>query len=363
MPRPSTSEDDIDTRRSVPSPSAIVGGIVGVLLFAYALRVAGLQNVADGVRRTGIGFVWVLVLSGLRYLLRCFAWRLCVEEPEVLGMREALVAFIAGDAVGNLTLFGPFASEGTKAIVVRRHLPTLSALSSIALENIFYALGVAIMVGIGTLVFLSAFPLSPATQALGVASAAAALTLGLATLLLLYRKPRVLTGMAEWTVGRTSLFGLRFGPGLGLRSRVDSIRELEDRIHRFASSYPSRVPRVLLFELAFHAAAVAEIYVLLLLLLGGSTRTLLLESIVLETVNRLITIVFKFVPMRIGVDEAGSGLATQVLISSSGVGVTIAIVRKARTLFWAAIGVSLLIRRGFSMRSLNAANATDAAKH
>jgi lysylphosphatidylglycerol synthase-like protein len=346
MLRPSTRADDIGTRRSVPSPSAVVGGIAGVLLFAYALRVAGLQNVADGVRRTGIGFVWVLLLSGLRYLLRCYAWRLCVEEPEGLSTREAFVAFIAGDAVGNLTLFGPVASEGTKAIVVTRHLPTLSALSSIALENIFYALSVAIMVGIGTLVFLNAFQLSPATQAISFASAAAALTLGSATLLLLYRKPRVLTGMAEWTVGRTSWPGLR----LGLRSRVDSIRELEDRIHRFASSYPSRVPRVLLFELAFHAAAVAEIYVLLMLLLGGSARTLLLESIVLETVNRLITIVFKFVPMRIGVDEAGSGLATQVLISSSGVGVTIAIVRKARTLFWAAIGVLLLIRRGVRVR-------------
>jgi len=47
--------------------------------------------------------------------------------------------------------------------------------------------------------------------------------------------------------------------------------------------------------------------VLLLLLVGGSPQTLLLESIVLETVNRLITIIFKFVPMRIGVDEAGSG--------------------------------------------------------
>ena len=68
--------------------------------------------------------------------------------------------------------------------------------------------------------------------------------------------------------------------------------------------------------------------------------------------NRLITIVFKFVPMRIGVDEAGSGLATQVLTLTSGVGVTMAIVRKARTLFWAAVGVALLIKRGIPVGKL-----------
>ena len=73
-------------------------------------------------------------------------------------MRDALAAFITGDAIGNLTFFGPVASESTKAMVVRRQLPTISALSSIALENIFYALSVAVMVLAGALVFAEAFP-------------------------------------------------------------------------------------------------------------------------------------------------------------------------------------------------------------
>jgi hypothetical protein len=219
-------------------------------------------------------------------------------------------------------------------MVVRRQLPTISALSSIALENIFYALSVAVMVLAGALVFASAFPSSTLTQVVTLTSAGAALTLGVVTLLLLYRRPRVLTTIAEWMIGRTSRFGLR--------SRVDSIRELEDRIHRFARSHPQRVPQVMLYEFLFHAAGVAEIYVMLLLLAGGSPRTLLLESIVLETVNRIITIAFKFVPMRIGVDEAGSELVTQVLSLSTGVGFTMGIVRKARTLFWAGVGLVLL---------------------
>lgn len=316
----------------------VVSSIAGVVLFVYAVRVAGAQNVLDGIRSTGLGFVWIILLSGLRFVVRCLAWRLCVEAPERLTIGDALAAFITGDAIGNLTFFGPVASEGTKAMMVRRHLPTLSALSSIALENIFYALSVAVMVMAGAIVFAAAFPSSRLTQLVTLGSGSAALILGIVALVLLYRRPRVLTAIAEWIVGRTSRFGLR--------GRVDAIRELEDRIHRFARGYPQRVPQVLLFEFLFHAGGVAEIYVLLMLLVGGSPQTLLLESIVLETVNRLITIIFKFVPMRIGVDEAGSGLATQVLALTSGVGVTMAIVRKARTLFWAAVGVGVLAVTG-----------------
>ena len=317
----------------------VVSIIAGLVLFVYALRLAGVHEVLDGIRKTGAGFAWIILLSGFRFVVRCLAWRLCVEEPERLSMGDALAAFVTGDAIGNLTFFGPVASEGTKAMVVRRQLPTISALSSIALENIFYALSVAVMVLAGSLVFVEAFHTSSLAQLATFATAAAAVALGVVTLLLLYRRPRVLTAIAEWMIGRTSRFGLR--------SRVDSIRELEDRIHRFARSYPQRVPQVMLYEFLFHAAGVAEIYVLLWLLVGGNPQTLLLESIVLETVNRLITIAFKFVPMRIGVDEAGSGLATQVLALTTGVGVTMGIVRKARTLFWAAGGVGLL---GLGMR-------------
>ena len=316
----------------------VVSSIAGLVLFVYALRVAGVQQVEDGIRRTGAGFAWIILLSGFRFVVRCLAWRLCVEDPERLSLHDALAAFVTGDAIGNLTFFGPVASESTKAMVVRRHLPTISALSSIALENIFYALSVAVMVLLGALVFAEAFHTNTLTQLMTAASAAAALVLGVATLLLLYRRPRVLTSIAEWVAGRTSRFGLR--------SRVDAIRELEDRIHRFASHYPQRVPQVLLYEFLFHAAGVAEIYVLLMLLAGGTPQTLLLESIVLETVNRLITIVFKFVPMRLGVDEAGSELVTHVLGLTTGVGFTMGIVRKARALFWSAIGVALLGIRG-----------------
>jgi hypothetical protein len=95
-------------------------------------------------------------------------------------------------------------------------------------------------------------------------------------------------------------------------------------------------------EAAFHAFGVAEIYLTLWLLYGAPPP--LLTAFILETTNRLITVVFKFVPLRLGVDEAGTARFTQVLGLGANTGVTLGIVRKARVLAWSFAGGLLLTR-------------------
>jgi hypothetical protein len=63
---------------------------------------------------------------------------------------------------------------------------------------------------------------------------------------------------------------------------------------------------------------------------------------VFETVNRLTTVVFKFVPFRIGVDEAAAGAIAPIIATTAAAGVTLAVVRKARMLFWSGIGLLLV---------------------
>jgi hypothetical protein len=62
---------------------------------------------------------------------------------------------------------------------------------------------------------------------------------------------------------------------------------------------------------------------------------------VLEFVNRTITLAFQFVPMWLGVDEAGTSLVTTALHLGAAVGVGLALVRKARILLWTAIGLGI----------------------
>jgi hypothetical protein len=329
--------------RTRPTLVGAAGAAAGVLLFAYAVRTAGLDDIVASVRKVGSGFLLVLVCSAVRQVARTVAWTLCVDGPVRLGLRDAFESFVTGDAVGNLTPLGPLASEGTKAVFVRPHLPTMAAVSSIALENIFYAMTVAVMIAIGTTAFLYGFQPNQAAQMAGLGMLALAAVIGTGGWWLLSRQPRLLSGTARWVTGRA-------GRTLS-HARLDWIRALEQRIYGFSARHPGRVARLLSLEMIFHAAGVAEIYVILALLVGASAHALLL-AVVLETVNRVITVVFKFIPMRLGVDEAGSGLATQVLALGTVPGVTIAIIRKARVLCWTALGVWFLVRRGLSLGAL-----------
>ncbi len=96
---------------------------------------------------------------------------------------------------------------------------------------------------------------------------------------------------------------------------------------------------VALCELTFHLAGVLEIY-LTLQLIGLPTS--LLIAFILEAVNRALNIAFAFVPAMVGVDEAGTGLLTNVLGLGITAGVTLAIVRKARMLVWIGLGLVFL---------------------
>jgi hypothetical protein len=60
------------------------------------------------------------------------------------------------------------------------------------------------------------------------------------------------------------------------------------------------------------------------------------------------------VPLRAGVDELGTGALAVVLKFGVDAGVTLAIVRKARMVFWMTLGVVLLVGRGLSLRAVAA---------
>jgi hypothetical protein len=78
------------------------------------------------------------------------------------------------------------------------------------------------------------------------------------------------------------------------------------------------------------------------LIAGGTT---LVHAFVLETAGRLIIVAFKFIPYRLGVDEAGTALVARALAFDPAVGVTLALVRRIRILVWNAIGLVLFAVR------------------
>jgi hypothetical protein len=215
-----------------------VAAVIGVALFVYAVRRAGVAEIAEGIRRVGWGLVLIIFLGGARFLVRAQCWRLCVPGETQLTFGHAVVAFIAGDAVGSVTPLG---------LLVRGLPPPLAALGSVA-----------------------------------------------------------------------------------------------DQIRAFSIAQPGRLTQVFLLDLVYHALAVLEVFVTLEWLMGSRGPTLAM-AIVFETLNRIVTVVFKFVPFRVGIDEALTGAFAPLVAVDPASGVTLAVVRKVRSLVWAGVGLAAIV--------------------
>jgi hypothetical protein len=63
-------------------------------------------------------------------------------------------------------------------------------------------------------------------------------------------------------------------------------------------------------------------------------------------------VAFKFIPLRAGVDEGGTGQVSKVLGFAKGIGEALAIVRKGRDIFWVTIGVFLIWKRGHRLTQI-----------
>ena len=109
----------------------------------------------------------------------------------------------------------------------------------------------------------------------------------------------------------------------------------------FSSGHPARLWRAFAFDVCFHAVAVLEAFLTLRWLLGDGSPTLA-EAMMFESLNRVLTAAFKFVPLRVGVDEAATGAFAALVGVNPVAGVSLAVVRKVRGLFWMGIGLALI---------------------
>ena len=325
------------------TPLGILFALAGLALFAYLVKKAGVAQIADGIRRLGAGFVLIIAISAIRHMVRSFAWTLCMEPPYRLRFWDALRARLMGDAIGNILPFASFViSEPAKPALIRDRVPLMAGFSAIVIENLFYSLSVVVFVSSGMLALLLSFSL---TKGLRLAS--------IITLLVI---AGIIVG-AAFLIRKQVYFisgATRFLHRRGLDAKwVDKSRMLEDRVYGFYQRNTRRFLPILGLEACFHLAGVLEIYTVLSFISPTQPPTLF-TAFILESVNRVITMAFKFIPLRMGVDEAGTGKVSKVLQFTEAVGVTLAIIRKARDVFWAAVGVALLFHRGISLRGVAA---------
>lgn len=314
------------------SSTLIAAGLTlaGTLLVIWLVRSVGLTEVLAGFGAIGsAGFAGVLVLSLLRYTARSYAWTTLIVPPpghSPVPLKSAVAATLGGEALGNLSFLSLLVSEPAKALYVTRHVPADEALGALTSETFFYSVSVALVILAGTLTLLGTFVLPEDWRTAAFAA------LGLMGAILL---------VATWLVwqrpGFTTRFSFDDSRWYGrLHQRLSA---LEAITYRGLRTSPWRLMVVVGCEVAFHVLSIIESWLILYLLTGQSQW---LNAFLFDTLNRVINVVFRMVPLKVAVDEfSASGLAELIGLGNA-TGLTMALIRKARVLTWVAIGLALL---------------------
>jgi hypothetical protein len=277
---------------------AVGSSALGVAAFAYALSVIGLAGVRQALARVGWGFVVILMLSGLRELVKAAAWTQAFTGTDRLPVFHAFRARLAGEALSALLPMGFLVGEPTKARYVDDRMPFATAFNALMLEYAFYGGSLLVLAGLA----LAVFAPWPVTL---VAVAVCAVAL----------------------------------PALKLVPRA------VEPLRRFVVQEPARALVIAAVQAAYHAFGIAETYIVLRLLSPASATWT--AALAFELLNRVVAIGFKMVPMRVGVDEASAALMATHLAIGSATGVMLALVRKLRVLFWASLGLLAIAVRAF----------------
>ena len=304
-----------------------------VLLAWYAGRI-GRDAIVAGLTAVGAGFAGVLLFSLLRYAARAAAWIAHIPTPVPFG--RTLAATIGGDAIGVITPLGVFIGEPAKAVYLQRAVGGSGLLAPLAAENFFYGISIALYILLGSAAMLAMFPLPEAVRVAGL------FALGLASVVLVcaawlaWKRPSYVSG---------AILVLPAGP---VRARLERLQEFERATYASYSAPGAPLGRVALAEAAFHALSFLEAWFTLWLLTGAS---LPLEAFVLDAFGRVSNVIFRAVPLRLGVDQAGTGLVAQGIGLDPATGVALSLVRTTRVLVWTVAGLGLVAARVRSTQS------------
>jgi uncharacterized membrane protein YbhN (UPF0104 family) len=325
----------------------------GMALLGYLLRRAGMNTVVQAMRLLGAGFLALLFLSGIRHCLRAIAWRCCVD-PGAPSQRflDLFTLRLMGESVTDLSPAGPFLGETLKVWAVSKSIPSKFGLTSVVVEDLIYSLGTASFVLTGYLLLL----VSTARQHHLIKPGGAMILLAVATIIV------ALVVQRSHLLGKLFLRMKSLLRGQAFLSRYgQSIRGWEAGIQEFFRTRRKLLLGVLTIEIAVNLISFGETY---LILKSATAHASFLNAYLVESANRCAQLVASFVPFGLGVDEGTTTATLQSLGRSLSEGVSVAAIRKIRSLFWDFVGLGLvahlmIARRAKRRGALLALNQTD----
>ena len=312
--------------------------VAGLALFGFLVYRTGVGTIVSNIELFGAYFLLLLLISGLRQVLRTFAWRYCIElEHRQVSLWKLFKLRLVGDAITDLTFAGPVLGETAKTYAMGEHMPLTFSLSSIFIENLLYSLAVIVFIISGAFVLLGRIAVPGQIRVATVAGMLALAAPVLVALWLISRRRLVISGILHWLEEKDWL-------PQRIARKETRLKLFEANVYEFYGKNRGAFWLIMLLEVLANLGGVIEAYIILGVTFGVYGWP---YAYLVEWMNRVVNTVFAFVPLRVGIDEGSTALTVKSLGYASAAGVSLAIIRKVRTLFW--IGVGLLLTAQYTL--------------
>ena len=304
-----------------------VSFVLGLLMLGALVYRIGLHALLHDIRQTGAFIFLVVAVGGLRMFLRSLGWASTFLPGERRSASAMFGRQVAGDALGYVSLAGPFLAEPLKAALVK-DVDFKESLGSTLLENFVYTL-VALVLSLSGICVLVYVRVVGAVHAdvVGVAVTSVAL---IALGMFLANERVTLPAILGWL-------------GTHRGSRWQSFRErlaiIAARMERVKEQRPLALWMIFALAILSQALMLLEIALVMWpLRIGVSLASLL----IIESTTKLAKTAFFFIPARVGADEGTSTGIVALLGMSSSIGLTLAVVRRIRAVVWTVVGLAYL---------------------
>jgi uncharacterized membrane protein YuzA (DUF378 family) len=317
-------------RRSLRFLAALLGlGLLSFLVFR-----SGPGAVWKQVQAVGWGFALVIFLGGLSQLAKTCAWRQAFTcDISGLSWSRSFIAQLISDGIGQFGLAGKVVGEGARISVLNRVVPLSNTLSAGAIDGALHAFSAVVVTVVGISAILMIGPVSIRWRVY----AALLIVVLLSSVILAavsVRNRWQLVGHATRAIGRL--------PRLHtwVSDKQPIIDSAEDNLLSFRDEAPGAFWATLIFNLLWHMLAVLEVYIILRFMGAGFTVG---GAFIVEGLTKVINLVGALNPGNFGTYEGGSMLIAKMFGVTSTTGLTLALCRRARTVFWTVVGAICVV--------------------
>jgi uncharacterized protein (TIRG00374 family) len=310
----------------------ILGVVIGLVIVAVLIKEVGWSEIKKTLGMLGAGYAIVIVYPMTWILLNTRGWKMAIHAHLArIPLGRLAQMRLAGETFNSLLPSGYVGGEPLKAHLLSRWLPPMEAASSVLVAKAAQSVSLILFVGLGLTLGGKPGSVSPLKHPAEL-TALVMLSIGIFLFTVLLTR-RSFSRIGKW------LHSLTGHPWL--QKQEARLVALDDSLGAFYREGKTRFAASVFWHGLGWIAGALEVAVIFFLIGNPVTAR---EAWFIGAMAQLAAVVGLFAPAGVGMYEGGHYLAASILGISPALGVSVALIRRIRELFWNCVGLWIFWR-------------------